>query len=148
MPFALRRVPAPPPPPFPAAHPPSRRRRRRRSREIETRRATTPLRHPIIFHDLIFTTRNSKLAFHLRELQFAAGAASVAPVSLSAHSFPFIPIRTLFDSFRRDSRPVTFQSVAGPHRLYYVSRVFFAVFLRRPFSPIVHRPKRAVFCPA
>lgn len=62
-----------------------------------------PLRHPIISHDLIFTTRNTKLAFHLRELQFAASAArfsfrsfvSFHPFSCYSISFGGAAVRLL-----------------------------------------------------
>jgi len=82
------------------------------------------LRHPIISHDLIFTTRNTKLAFHLRELQFAAFARHLRrPFLFSVHSFPFIPSRVIRFLSAEPSRSVTFQSVPavlGPYQLYYV----------------------------
>lgn len=51
-----------------------------------------PLRYPIISRDLIFATRNSKLAFHLRELQFA----SLYPLPLSLSSSYFTLFTFLF----------------------------------------------------
>lgn len=89
-----------------------------------------PLRHPIIFHDLIFTTRNFKLAFHLLELQFAAlrpPALSSTPlsISLSVRSPSFHPLPMCCSiPFRRSGRSVTSQSVLVVlrlYRLYYVS---------------------------
>jgi len=103
------------------------------------------LRHPIISHDLIFTTRNTKLAFHLRELQFAASARHLRrPFSLLVHSFPFIPSRVIRFLLAEPAVPVTFQSVLAiprPYRLYYV------------FASSLHHLRRwrcidVAFCPA
>lgn len=87
---------------------------RPRGGHVRWERAARPLRHPIIFHDLIFTTRNFKLAFHLRELQFAAlrpPALSSTPlsISLSVRSPSFHPLPMCCSiPFRRSGRSVTF----------------------------------------
>lgn len=84
-----------------------------------------PLRYPIIPCDLIFATRNSKLAFHLRELQFASSRLPSPrhprlplPFSRFFSSFP-----TLFHSFWSFGYfPICPPPmVAQSYRLYYVS---------------------------
>lgn len=104
--------------------------------------APSSLRHPIISHDLIFTTRNTKLAFHLRELQFAASAHHLRPTRFSFRPFvSFHPLLVLFDSFRR-SQPFGYFPIC-PRRPRTISALLrFRVSVRPPFSPTATRRRR------
>lgn len=116
-------------------------------REMRTCRAPS-LRHPIISHDLIFATRNTKLAFHLRELQFATSAR--ARHLRRSVLFPFIrflssPSRVI--RFLSAEPPFGYFPIC-PHRPWTISTLLhFRVFVRPPFSPTVKRIDVA-FCPA
>lgn len=104
------------------------------------------LRHPIISHDLIFATRNTKLAFHLRELQFAASARHLRrPVSLSVHSFPFIPSRVI--RFLSAEQPFGYFPIC-PRR--FLDHIGFITFSRLRPSTIFADGERidVAFCPA
>lgn len=106
------------------------------------------LRHPIISHDLIFTTRNTKLAFHLRELQFAASARHLRrPFSLPVHSFPFIPSRVIRFLSAEPAVPVTFQSVLAsrPPPSTISALLRFRVFAP-PSSPMAMHRRRLLSC--
>lgn len=102
-----------------------------------------PLRYPIIFRDLIFATRNTKLAFHLRELQFASLRGSPphplrplftldsqvsfhpAPSPFKSHRFLLSALRLLSDV------PSTLLAVAtGPDHIDFITFPHTRHFLR------------------
>lgn len=85
-----------------------------------------PLRHPIIFHDLIFNNKKLQIGFPLTQASICRLRARAVVHSLVHFSFrPFAPFHPL--STCRSipfGRPVTSQSVLvvlGLYRLYYVS---------------------------
>lgn len=83
-----------------------------------------PLRYPIISRDLIFATRNSKLAFHLRELQFASlyspsPRLTLHPFHVSFHFSPNVVRFLLVLRLLSNLTSLSFHSQS--YHLYYVS---------------------------